>query len=200
MNTHAIITGDLVDSRMVDSTIWLPVLEDTLGKYSVKYDIFRGDSFQAELDLTTCLERIFYIKARLKSIGNIDVRIGLGIGSIEYNNDHIKNSTGESFIYSGKAFDFLKKELFAVKTAYEEWDILTNTMLLLAVELASKWTVNMAETVAAYLEYPNYSQQQLGTLLKRKYQSQVSTELTKANWVKIKSAIDYCQKELMKLC
>jgi len=197
---EVIVTGDLVHSRKVDSKIWLPILEDTLTQCAQKFDIFRGDSFQASLNIDSCLTQIFYIKARIKSISNLDVRIGLGIGSVDYENEHIKNSTGSAFIYSGEAFDLLKKDLFSVKSGHQNWDELTDSMLALAIELASKWSVNMAETVAAYIQYNTYSQQELALLLNRKYQSQVSTELGKANWLKIKQAIDYCQKELMKLC
>ena len=197
---RVIITGDLVNSRKIDSKIWLLVLQGTLTKYSKKFDIFRGDSFQAELELASCLETVFYIKARIKSIGGLDVRIGMGIGTVDYMDEHIKNSTGESLIYSGAIFDQLHKELFAVKSADLNWDLQTNTMLSLATELANKWTVNMAETVAAHIANPLYNQQELAILLRRKYQSQISTELGKANWQKIKNAVEYCQNELMKKC
>jgi len=197
---QAIITGDLVNSRAVDSKVWLSVLEDSLNHCAQKYDIFRGDSFQAAVDMEVSLAHVFYIKARMKTVANLDVRIGLGIGHIDYENEHIKNSTGSAFIYSGEAFDSLKKDLFAVKTEYQNWDILTNTMLSLAMELANKWTANMAETVAATMKNATHNQQELASLLHRKYQSQVSTELAKANWLKIKHAIDYCQQELLKVC
>lgn len=200
MRAHVIVTGDLVNSRTKDSKIWLEVLEDTLAKYSKKFDIFRGDSFQAELAIEHCLEAVFYIKARIKSLTNMDVRMGLGIGSIDYMDEHIKNSTGDAFVNSGVVFDSLNKELFAVRSPDEEWDMLTNTMLSIATELANKWTTNMAETVAAYIYHPLLNQQELAQLLHKKYQSQVSTELGKANWLKIKKAIDYCQNELMKKC
>lgn len=197
---HVIIIGDLVNSRSLHSSTWLNVLEEALTKYSKKFDIFRGDSFQAELQLENCLDAIYYIKSRIKSLENLDVRIGLGIGGIDYVDNYIKNSTGEAFIYSGEAFDHLNKDLFAAKSAFPEWDNVTNTMMSLAMELANKWTVNMAETVALAIEYPNYNQKELAKILKRKYQSQISTELGKANWWKIKKAIDYCQIELMKIC
>ena len=81
---HVIIIGDLVNSRSLHSSTWLNVLEEALTKYSKKFDIFRGDSFQAELQLENCLDAIYYIKSRIKSLENLDVRIGLGIGGIDY--------------------------------------------------------------------------------------------------------------------
>jgi len=197
MEQYVIITGDIVNSRTIDSKRWLVILEDTLKKVSLKFDIFRGDSFQAELRIDKCLEAVFYIKSRIKTLAGLDVRIGLGIGKIDYRDEHIKKSSGDAFLYSGEAFDVLNKELIFVKSSFVEWDRLANTMLTIAIELANRWTVNMAETVAAYIEQPNYNQHELAGLLKRKYQSQISTELGKANWLKIKSAIDYCQGKLM---
>lgn len=196
MAIHVIVTGDLVNSRTTNSQIWLPVLEDTLNNCSTSYDIYRGDSFQAELDCSSFLETLFYIKARIKTIEQLDVRLGVGIGTIESRDSHLKNSTGQAFLYSGEAFDSLKKELFVVKSSDTAWDDLTNSSLALAFELANKWTNNMAETVAASIQYPSYSQQDLAKILQRKHQSQVSTELGKASWIKIKRAIDYCQQEL----
>lgn len=196
MATHIIVTGDLVNSRATQSQIWLPVLEDSLRYSSSSFDIYRGDSFQAELQSDSFLESLFYIKARIKTIEHLDVRLGVGIGSIDYRDKHLKNSTGQAFLFSGEAFDSLKKDLFAVKSKHSIWDELVNSSLPLAIELANKWTNNMAETVAASIQFPSYSQQDLAKILRRKHQSQVSTELNKANWVKIKRAIDYCQQEL----
>lgn len=197
---YAIVTGDLVNSRNHNAKVWLPVLENSLKEYSTNFDIFRGDSFQAEVELEKSFEILFYIKAKIKSISQLDVRFGLGYGSIENLDKHIKNSTGEAFINSGEAFDELKKELINMQSPWREWDIPVNLMLQLSTELANKWTENMAESVAATFENPLANQQQLANILHRKYQSQVSTELNKASFMKIKKVIEYCTHELLKQC
>jgi len=199
-NFYAIITGDIVLSRTVDSQIWLPKLKSALEQVSEKFDIFRGDSFQVAVPLAHCIEAMFYMKACMKSIAQLDVRMALGIGEIDYLDINIKNSTGESFIYSGEAFDELNKDLMLVKSRWAEWDERTNIILQLACELANKWTNNMAMTVAAVLENPDANQQEIATLLNKKYQSQISTELQKAQWAKIKKAIDFTTTELLKIC
>lgn len=197
---HAILTGDLINSRTHDAKDWLPILTSSLSKYSTNFDIFRGDSFQAEVALEESFEIIFYLKSKLKTISYLDVRLGLGFGEIEYADKHIKNSTGEVFINSGSAFDNLNKELIAVKSPWPEYDDVANLMLQLSMEVANKWTENMAETVAVSLENPTANQQELAAILEKKYQSQVSTELTKANFIKIKKVIEYCTQELLKQC
>lgn len=197
---YAILTGDVVGSRKADIQKWLPVLEESLQHYSNNFDIFRGDSFQVAVSIEQCIEAIFLIKATMRSIEPLDVRIGLGLGEISYWDEHIKNSAGDALVRSGEAFDDLDKNLINVRSPWREWDEPTNIMLQLATELANRWTQNMAQTVAAQIRNPDANQSELAKILKRKYQSQISTELGNANWQKIKVTIDYCTKELIKRC
>lgn len=197
---HAILTGDIVSSRKADVTTWLPVLQESLAYYSNNFDIFRGDSFQISLPIERCMEALFYIKAKMRSIQPLDVRMGLGIGEIEYQDLHIKNSTGQALIYSGEAFDRLDKELIYLKTPWADFDELANIMLQLSMELAGRWTLNMSQTIAAIISNPEANQHDIAQLLGRKYQSQISNEINNANWPKIKLTIDYCTSQLKKRC
>jgi len=197
---YAILTGDLVGSRKADIQKWLPILEENLRYYSNNFDIFRGDSFQVAVSIEQCIEAIFLIKATIRAIEPLDVRIGLGLGEVSYWDEHIKNSAGEALVRSGEAFDALDKNLVNVKSPWLEWDEPTNIMLNLATELANRWTLNMAQTVATQIKNPKANQSELAKLLKKKYQSQISTELGNASWQKIKVTIDYCTKELIKRC
>ena len=198
--THAILVGDIVNSRQQDMTLWLPVLEESLQEYSKTFDIFRGDSFQAEISLEKCFEFVFYIKARIKALGKLDVRIGIGIGTVDHIGKEINSSTGDAFIYAGEAFDTLKKDLIALRSPWKDYDQPVNIMLETATELANRWTVNMAESVSAALIHPEYNQQELTKVLNRKHQSQVSTELTKAHYALIRKVIEYCTQELQRRC
>lgn len=197
---YAIITGDIVSSRKVNVQEWMPKLEETLHYYSDNFDIFRGDSFQLAVPIEQSIEAIFLLKATIRTVEPLDVRIGLGIGEISHWDAHIKNSAGEALINSGEAFDELEKNFVSVKSPWEDWDESTTIMLQLATELANRWTLNMAETVAMTIKNPTANQRELAKLLNRKYQSQISTELGNANWQKIKIAIDYCTKELIRQC
>jgi len=195
----AIIIGDVVDSRTLDQNSWLPLLEEAIQGYTNKYDIFRGDSFQLQVSLELLFECVFYIKATLKTIG-LDVRIGIGIGEIDQNKNTIKQSSGEAFILSGIAFDSLEKETFFIKTTQDELDITLNLMLQLSSEIANRWTKDMAASIAAALKNPTVNQKDLAKLLHKKYQSQISTKLTKAGFPKIKRVIQYATHEVLKKC
>lgn len=198
--THVILIGDIVNSRQQDTSLWLPILEESLQRYSKTFDIFRGDSFQAEISLEKCFEFIFYVKARMKSLGKLDVRLGIGIGAVDHIGKGINNSTGEAFIYAGEAFDTLKKDLIALRSPWMDYDQPINIMLEMAIELANRWTVNMAESVVAALANPEHNQLEITKILNRKHQSQVSTELTKAHYALIGKVIKYCTQELQRRC
>ncbi|MEJ5055552.1 hypothetical protein [Sphingobacterium sp. MYb382] len=194
----AVLTGDIIDSRKEDSSLWMPILEKALKLYSNKFDIFRGDSFQAEVPLKDVFYAIFYIKAALMRV-KMDARIGLGIGEKDVDALHVKHSFGSALLYSGEAFEALGKERLHIKSANVEFDGLCHVMLSLVIELSLRWTPNMAEVVMASLLHPAMNQVEIAKSLNRKYQSQVSVELQKAAYPTVKSALDYCTAELLKL-
>lgn len=197
---YAILTGDIVGSRRVETQEWLPHLESVLTHYTNNFDIFRGDSFQAAVPIEKCIEAVFFIKASIRCIEPLDVRIGLGIGEVSYWDTHIKNSMGEAFINSGEAFDRLEKNYIYVRSPWKDWDEPTNIILQLSTELANRWTFNMAQTIATMIKNPESNQQEIANLLNKKYQSQISTELGNASWQKIRLAIEYCTQQLQKKC
>jgi len=194
----AVLTGDIIDSRKEDSSVWMPVLEEALKVYSNKFDIFRGDSFQAEVPLKDAFYAVFYVKAALMRI-KMDARIGVGIGEKEVDAPHVKHSFGAALLYSGEAFEALGKERLHLRSANSDFDTLCNVMLNLVIELSLRWTPNMAEVVMASLLHPAMNQVEIAKSLNRRYQSQVSVELQKAAYPSVKSALDYCTAELLKL-
>lgn len=194
----AVLTGDVIGSRKKDPAIWLPVLEKALQVYSVNFDIYRGDSFQAKVNLSSVFVSVFYIKAAMVNIG-LDVRIGIGVGEEEVPAYHIKNTFGTALINSGQAFDGLKKDSLAVVSTNKDFDELCNVILGLSAELCLRWTANIAGTVKTALLHEGINQKELANLLKKKHQSQVSTELQKASFFKLKRAIDYCTDKLLEL-
>ncbi len=196
MKYHVIITGDVVQSRSHEAVEWLPSLEDGIKKYAVSYDIFRGDSFQAEITVENCFQSIFYLKAVMRQFEGMDIRIGIGVGDIDFKDKSIKKSSGTAFILSGQALDSLTKETLEFKSPWPDLDERINLILTLSSRLSDQWTSNMAETVKTAMDNPGANQTELTQIIGRKYQSQVSTELGKANYSKINQSIHYCTKEL----
>ena len=194
----AILTGDIIGSRGIDPKLWMPILEAAVKQYAIKYDIFRGDSFQVEVATSDTFVAVFYIKAALIQV-KLDARIGIGIGERGLEAKHIKNSFGTALLNSGDAFESLKRNSLMLKSESPDFDEMCNVMLALSTELTARWTVNMAELVMTALQYPEISQLAMAKLLNKRYQSQISTGLQKAAYPKLKTAIDYCTRELLKL-
>ena len=76
----AVITGDIINSRQVNSEVWLPRLKEYLSKIipdTEQWEIYRGDSFQVEVQPEQALEIALCIKALIKSNSKIDARMAI---------------------------------------------------------------------------------------------------------------------------
>mgnify|MGYP000322793258 CR=1 FL=1 len=177
----AIITGDLVGSRHVmRQDRWLKPLKKLLREWGPSpgiWDIYRGDSFQIQIDdpadaLLTALR----IKALIRSIPPddaekrnpvLDVRMAIGIGEKNFAARKITESNGPAFVRSGEQYERLRKEKvnLAMSSPWPALDEDLNLCLRLAGITMDAWTVNSAEIAAAVLRQPEQTQQQLGEQL-----------------------------------
>lgn len=192
----AIITGDIINSRAVKTKNWLPVLEEALQKVALQkgsWEIFRGDSFQVEVAVEKVLHAAVYLKIMMKTIDLLNVRMGVGIGQKEYSSSSIKKSNGEAFVFSGEAFEQLKKNSFLLKTRSANTDHQINIIFDLLMLMIDKWNANVCKTVLFALDYPDYTQVELAKKL-NKNQSQISRELNKSGFDEVCNAIALCQQ------
>jgi hypothetical protein len=187
----SVITGDIIKSTQFSNPeIWLTPLKDalTLTGIDKKYwEIFRGDSFQIEIkDNKKAFHIAIYIKACLKTVKGLDVRMAIGVGDKTFEGNAITESNGEAFQFSGDTLANLKKEKTNLKI--ESRNSILNEELNLYFKLAliimDNWTVTSAETVKVALE--NYgmlqtdmahtlgiSQDAVSKRLKRAYFSEI---------------------------
>jgi hypothetical protein len=166
----AIITGDIINSREVDSNTWMEGLKAMLnskGKNPIDWEIFRGDEFQMEVQnpegaLSIALE----IKTWLKTI-RLDARISIGIGEKTFSGKKISESNGTAFVRSGELFETLKKQklTLAVNTGNTDFDEEMNLMLRLGTTLMQSWLPQSAEFVLTAMKNPEYSQEEIGAKL-----------------------------------
>lgn len=168
----SIITGDVIKSRKaLSEELWLTPLKSALSKVSHDaslYDIYRGDSFQLECNpIEDSFRTAVYIKAYLKTVKGLDVRMSIGIGSKNYQGSSVSESNGEAFIYSGETFETLKKEKqnLKLKTSNEVINKEINLYFRLALIAMDNWTVNSAEVVKLTLEHPKMIQVELAKLI-----------------------------------
>ena len=200
----SVITGDIINSRKTPSTLWLRVLKKelgSLGETPKNWEIFRGDSFQVEVkNPALALVTAIRIKAAIKSINGIDVRMAIGIGNKTHSSKKITESNGSAFIYSGELVEELKKRKLniSIRSHNTKFDNEINLYLKLALIVMDSWTVNAAITMSVAIQNPDKSQQALGKIMKIK-QNAVSTRLKRASYYEIKELIQMYQNKLVEL-
>lgn len=196
----AVLTGDIINSRDVDPRQWLPVLKDLLNQYGQEpksWEIFRGDSFQLVLDPVRSLQAAVHIKAGIRQVKNLDVRIGIGIGEEEYSAGKVSESNGEAYVRSGECFEALKKQNLAVNSG-SSMDEPVNLMLSLALLSMNTWSATVSGAIRTSLENPEKSQAEIAGLLQRS-QSSVSEALSRGGFEEVMQMIGYFEKQVKRL-
>ena len=188
--SYAVLTGDVIKSSSVPAKEWLTALKNalnTFGKSPAVWEIFRGDSFQLLLGQPQrSLYAALVIKASLKQIDeNLDARIAIGFGEVDYLADQISQSNGPAFVSTGMLFDNLSKKAFAVE--YSD-DI--SIMVDMAQLVINNWTSLEAETFLAKLKQPTINQIQLAAVLNTT-QSRVSERLKRSGYEEIQRCVVY---------
>ncbi|MDO9553046.1 sigma factor-like helix-turn-helix DNA-binding protein [Rhodonellum sp.] len=184
----SIITGDIINSRKIEPTLWMVPLKEILngqGNEPKAWEIFRGDHFQLEVkppeeSLLTAIK----IKANIRSIKGVDVRMAIGIGEKTHDAPKISESNGSAFIHSGESFEKLKDQTLSLKTPWSEIDEEMNLAISLALMTMDGWTPAGAEIVKMRLEHPKANQNELAEILNIS-QGRVSERLKRAGWEQI---------------
>lgn len=197
----AVITADIMHSRKVASAVWLVDLKAVLSSYGSEpkdWEIYRGDSFQLVVPAEDALEIALLIKATIKQHKALDVRMAIGIGSIDYNTDKVTESNGAAFINSGECFESLKKQTLGIQTPWAEFNSAFEVILSFMLMIADNWTSTSAEVVKKAFENPEINQNQLATVLNRKSQSSISASLKRAGYEEIKNMIAFYKQQIKK--
>ncbi|RAJ07404.1 SatD family protein [Arenibacter echinorum] len=180
----AIITGDIINSDRYGASEWMDILKPYLGRHGKTpndWEIYRGDEFQIRTSPERALPMAVQIKALIKSIKNLDVRMGIGLGSETFVGSSVSQSNGKAYQRSGRIFETLKEQKLnlAIVTGHDDKDETLNLMLKLALNFMDDWSTVSAQMVSLALAKPNASQQEVADQLKIR-QSAVSQRLKRA--------------------
>lgn len=182
-NMIALIIGDLVNSASTDPKKWMPELKRFLsrqGKSPGTWEIFRGDSFQLQCKVEEAFQKFLLLKSIIRQMPGLDVRVSIGIGTLDYKAARITESNGTAFLRAGRAFDALKEKQYLVfSTGQEKANEPLNLLARFASLVMDNWTAAAAETVQTVLENPAWNQQQVADKLKVR-QSAVSQNRKRA--------------------
>jgi len=167
----SVITGDIINSKNVEPKIWLPLLKDALNFLESDtrlWEIYRGDSFQIELkNPQNSFLSAVYIKACIRMIKGLDVRLAIGIGAKTY---------------QGETVEYLKKDKvnLKIKTPDDTLNRDLNLYFKLTLISMDNWTVNSAEIIKKQIENPNKIQTEIAQLIGIN-QEAVSKRMKRAN-------------------
>jgi hypothetical protein len=166
----AIITGDIINSENYQVAEWMPFLKEQLSKYGETpkvWELYRGDEFQIKTTPAKALELCILLKARLKTIKGLDVRMAIGIGMETFVGKSISESNGTAYQYSGRVFEKLREQKLniTIKTGIIDKDETLNLLLKLALDFMDEWSPVSAEIVYLALDKPAMQQQELGNIL-----------------------------------
>lgn len=192
----AVITGDIVNSTKLNVNE-LNVILDNLkqefeyfkGVYNCDFKIFRGDSFQGVL---TSVEDALFVAITIKTAINrvatskkstdlFDVRLAIGVGTIDLQRDSILESNGEAFQFSGRTLETMKGDYpkmllkTAISTINDEFDVHFNFL----ETVTSKWSRESAEVI--YWLLHNQKEREVSELLGIS-QPAVNYRKKAANW------------------
>ena len=163
----SVITGDIINSRKSDPKLFLRLLKSELkefGETPGDWEIYGGDSFQLRIDdpMDALLVSI-RIKAAVRLLKPLDIRLAIGLGDISFKSRKITECNGSAFINSGERFKSLKKDKLklAVQSGIVEADRIINLCLKLGMIAMDRWSAVSAETVALALSRREASQEEL---------------------------------------
>ena len=197
----AVLTGDIINSRGHNASKWIDNLKAFLGNYGespIDWEIYRGDEFQLRTTPGNALKTAFQVKALVRQVKSLDVRIAIGIGTENYRGSRVGESNGPAYQHSGKAFEFLKheKKTLRVTSGRAGADQTLNLILALTLNFMDEWSPVSAEVMTLVLARPEASQEELAGELNIK-QSAVSQRLKRARKDLVAEVLSYYSKTFM---
>ena len=199
----AIITGDIINSEEHKASEWIDVLKKQFSKWGetpVDWEIYRGDEFQLKINPDQALWAAVQIKALIKSVKGLDVRMAIGVGSENFQGISVSESNGTAYQRSGRIFDNLKisKINLAIATGNIEVDKSLNLMIKLALDFMDEWTPVSAEIVAIALTNTVSSQEKIAGMLGIQ-QSAVSQRQKRARFQLVLELLHYYQQTVKRM-
>lgn len=197
----AVITGDIINSKRLSPPKWMEELKralSTWGKTPEDWELYRGDGFQLKIqDPEIALKAAVQLKASIKSIEPLDVRMSIGIGEEDYVAERILESNGLAYVRSGEGFESLDKlkQTMLIETPWEELNQELNLMLKLALTIMDNWTAHSSKMIELVLANPEQTQKALGDM-EGISQHAVSARLSRANFSVIEELLAYCSFRL----
>lgn len=199
----AILTADLINSAAYDTELWMEVLKKTLSRWGHSprdWEIYRGDELQLRTTPQIALQTAIELKACVKSIKGLDIRIAIGIGEEQYRGEGISESNGSAYQRSGRTLDRLKlnKKRMGIDTGDARINRTINLIIDLISDTMDSWSTVSAEMVTLALTNSQLTQAEMADELKIQ-QSAVSQRQKRARLSRVTDVLDYYQETIKEM-
>ena len=196
----AVITADIINSDQYSTAIWMELLKTSLkswGESPADWEIYRGDELQLRTSPEHALSIAIGLKARIKTIKGLDIRIAIGLGEEDFRANTVSESNGTAYRRSGRMLEFLKsqKKKMGMDIGISAYNRTFNLMIDLASDFMDNWSSVSAEIVAASLSQKGITQTEMAHLLQIN-QSAVSQRQKRARLYLIKDLLNYYHQTL----
>jgi len=208
MSITAVLTADLVGSSQIPARLMEQRFQEVarqIGKQIPEWrkihEFYRGDSFQARVGIADALKLALIWRAAIRGTkGDYiwDIRVAIGIGSIDHPGKTLAGSSGQAFHYSGNLLDRLKDQetqRIAFQTPDESLNLELNTNCILAEAIIGRWTNPGAATIFNLLLYDD-TQESLATRMRVK-QPAIHKRLNAANWPAVRHWEHYYRQSII---
>ena len=205
----SVITGDMVGSTQLDPADRKLMVKamNNLGDMLTKagfvlksQEVFRGDSFQVVMNESSrILDVALLIRAHMRGIelesqAQLDVRLGIGVGQIEFKAKTQNESDGTAFRLAAQALEHATKNNLAniwILTNNAVLDEHLNTINVAWESIISRWTVAQSKSIQWSLQ--GLVHQEIANKLKVT-QPTITRSLQSADDKVIHYLKTYCQK------
>jgi hypothetical protein len=197
-----VLTGDIVNSSSMtgqDYEQLLYTLQRTLQLVQTlshgKFDIYRGDSFQAVFsDPAAAFKAALVIRLALRSsTPAFDARQCIGIGQVSLLRADVRSSMGEAFVLSGTGLDRMKSNFLAIHSSdaaqQERLELVTRLMDAHLSHLAPA----QSDVLLHYLLAEDKSHQAVA-IAAGKNRSNVTRLLNASRYHLVEDYLSYCQR------
>lgn len=198
----AVITGDIIHSKHHKPEQWLELLKQLFknaGTLVGQWEIYRGDEFQVEVpDPENALLMALLIKATIKKISTLDVRLSIGIGEKTYTGKKVSESNGPAFSNSGEQLSGMKRQKInlLLKSGNEALDKELNIILKLGSVIWDNWSEVSAELAVILLQNPKQVQEKIAQTLGIK-QAAVSQRYKRAELALVLETEEYFKEKIL---
>ncbi len=206
-NLSAVITADIVNSEPSWGKELGKRLEQTIyaNQAAAKVFFYRGDSFQSYLpDPYSTYRLALKLRTEAKLFERdrpeiqTDVRISIGIGTVELPITQLANAQGEAFVLSGRSFDEMVKneKRLNMQCGDAKTNVALQTISLFTDYLFQSLTMKQAEVLEHLLNHR--TQTEISKLLK-KSQSTVNRHVQSIGWKQIEELLELYEKSIQLL-